>query len=134
MIKKLGLILGIAFLLILPPAQLARAANVLDPACRDTSNGSDNATACKEKGKPQDPGNNSIYGKNGILTKVVTIINIMIGMASVIVMIVAGFRFILASGDSANIAKARNTIIYAIVGLLVAAFAQGIIIFVINKL
>lgn len=62
-----------------------------------------------------------------VATTVVEIISILIGIVSVIVLIFAGFRFITANGDSNNISAARNMIIYAIVGLVIAVLAQLIV-------
>jgi hypothetical protein len=48
--------------------------------------------------------------------------------------IVGGFQYVMASGDPGNITNAKNTILYAIIGLLVAVLAQGIISFVLVRL
>ena len=62
-----------------------------------------------------------------ILRSVLNILSFVVGAASVIVMVVAGLRFITANGDAQGIASARQTIIYAIVGLIVALGAQAIV-------
>jgi hypothetical protein len=48
--------------------------------------------------------------------------------------IIGGFRYITAGGDSNNVSAAKNTIIYAIIGLVIVAFAQIIVQFVLNKI
>lgn len=121
-----ALIFGIFLLL---PLQKASAEDVFDDICRETPS----ATLCREN-KNQPHEDNAIYGPNGILTKVTRIISIIIGVAAIIAIIIGGFRYTLASGDPANVTKARNTIIYALVGLAVAAAAQGIVIFVLDRL
>ncbi len=65
---------------------------------------------------------------------VINIITIIVGIAAVIMIIIAGFRYITSNGDSGAVSGAKNTIIYAIVGLIVVALAQGIVRFVIGKL
>jgi hypothetical protein len=92
------------------------------------------ATVCSENNKAADPTNNGIYGKNGILTKAANIISIVIGIAAVIVVIIGGLQYILSAGDPARINSAKNTILYAIIGLIVALSAQAIIVFVIRRL
>lgn len=71
------------------------------------------------------------------LSKVIkTIINIMstIGaVIAVIMIIVGGLRYITSNGDSNSAASARNTIIYALIGLVVVAFAQVIVQFVLER-
>lgn len=66
-------------------------------------------------------------------TAVVNILSIIIGVVSVIMLIIAGFRFITANGDANAISSARNTIIYAIVGLVIAVLAQAIVHYVLNS-
>jgi hypothetical protein len=63
----------------------------------------------------------------------INIISLIVGVASVIVIIIAGFRFIISGGDSQAIASSRNTIIYAVVGLIIVVFAQVIVAFVLNR-
>jgi hypothetical protein len=106
------------------------AVDVLDPVCQANPN----AEACQENRKSQTPTDNSLYGPNGILTKIVGIISIILGIAAVIMVIVGGFQYSLASGDPKSVDNAKNTVLYAIIGMVIAAVAQGIVIFVLNKL
>ena len=73
-------------------------------------------------------------GDGGDITKVVRqvvdLLSIVVGMVAVIMIIVAGFRFVSSGGDSNKVSGARNTILYAIVGLIVVALAQFIVHFV----
>jgi predicted cobalt transporter CbtA len=72
----------------------------------------------------------------GVAKTVATVINIMsivIGFAAVIMIMVGGFKYIISSGDSANINSAKNTILYALIGLVVVALAQVIVHFVLSK-
>lgn len=63
---------------------------------------------------------------------VVNVLSIIIGVASVIVIIIAGLNFVTAGGDSNKIASARSTLIYALVGLVIAASAQFLVHFALN--
>lgn len=65
---------------------------------------------------------------------VVNILSIVVGIAAVIMIIVAGLRFITANGDSGSIASARTSIIYALIGLAVVALSQVIVKFVLGRL
>lgn len=56
-----------------------------------------------------------------------------VGVASVIMIIVGGFKYVTSSGDSNSVNSAKNTILYALVGLVVVALAQVIVRFVLNK-
>lgn len=79
-------------------------------------------------------GNNLFIGDGGVLSSAIQVIVLAVGVASVIMIIVGGIRFIVGAGDSSQMVSARNTIIYALVGLAVAITAQSILSFVIGRL
>lgn len=108
----------------------AGAAEVFDKACQGVAN----ATLCQDNAKTQTPADNSVFGSNGILTKAISLVTMLVGVASVIMIIIGGFKYITSSGDSANITSAKNTILYAVIGLVVALVAQSLIVFVIKGL
>ncbi|HEY1645190.1 MAG TPA: hypothetical protein VGF75_02275 [Candidatus Saccharimonadales bacterium] len=62
-----------------------------------------------------------------IVKNVVNIMSIGVGVISVIMIIVAGFKFITGGGGANGTASARNTLIYAVVGVIVAVLAQFIV-------
>ncbi|HEX3568541.1 MAG TPA: pilin [Candidatus Saccharimonadales bacterium] len=68
-----------------------------------------------------------------IVTDVVNIFSVIVGIVSVIMIIWGGFKYITSGGDSGNISAAKNTIVYALIGLVVVALAQFIVQFVLNK-
>jgi hypothetical protein len=51
----------------------------------------------------------------------------------VIFIILGGLKYITSGGEAANITGAKNTILFAIVGLVIVAFAQVIVKFVLGK-
>ncbi len=55
------------------------------------------------------------------------------GIIAVIVIVIAGFRFVTSNGDPQQVSKARNTIIYAVVGIVVAVMAYAIVNFVLDN-
>lgn len=72
-------------------------------------------------------------GLNNIITDIVNIFSVIVGIVSVIMIIYGGFRYVTSGGDSGNVSSAKNTIIYAVVGLIVVALAQFIVQFVLDK-
>jgi cytochrome bd-type quinol oxidase subunit 2 len=76
---------------------------------------------------------NGTTGINSIIHDVINIFSLVVGVVSVIMIIVGGFRYITSGGESSNVSGAKNTIIYAIIGLVVVALAQFIVQFVLNK-
>lgn len=68
-----------------------------------------------------------------IIKWVVAIFTAVVGFAAVLMIIVAGFKFVTANGDSSAVASARSTVIYAVIGLVLVILAQVIVRFVIGK-
>jgi type IV secretion system pilin len=68
-----------------------------------------------------------------IVTTIVNIFSIVVGIVAVIMIVVGGFKYITSGGDSGNITSAKNTIVYAVIGLVVVALAQFVVKFVLNK-
>jgi hypothetical protein len=68
-----------------------------------------------------------------IVTLVVNIFSIVVGIVAVIMIVVGGFKYITSGGDSGNITSAKNTIVYAVIGLVIVALAQFIVKFVLDK-
>jgi hypothetical protein len=70
----------------------------------------------------------------GVVQAALNIVSIVIGIAGVIMVMLGGFRYITAGGDSGKISSAQNTILWALVGLVVAATAQIIVRFVLARI
>jgi hypothetical protein len=70
---------------------------------------------------------------NSTITWAINIFSIIVGIAAVIMIIVGGLRYIISGGDSGNVTSAKNTILYAIIGLVVVALAQFVVKFVLTK-
>lgn len=68
-----------------------------------------------------------------IVTQVINILSLAVGVVAVVMIIVGGLRYITSGGDSGNVTGAKNTILYAVVGLIVVALAQVIVRFVVNR-
>jgi hypothetical protein len=77
-----------------------------------------------------DQGNKDL---TNIITTVVNIISIIVGVVAVIMIIWGGLKYITSGGESGKITSAKNTIIYALIGLVVVALAQFIVRFVLSK-
>lgn len=56
-----------------------------------------------------------------------------IAAVSILVIVIAGFQLVISSGEPDKIAKARRTILYAVIGLIVAASAFTIVSFVVRR-
>lgn len=131
--KKLAILFTLLVMSLLPGLLAARpaAAQFFNEVCTPETA---NATVCVEQRKNQTGRDNSIYGPQGILTKAANIISLVIGVAAIIVILLAGLQLIIGTGDTARIATARDAILYAVVGLIVALLAQAIIRFVVSRI
>lgn len=99
--------------------------------CSTGSSGASSTDLCKsESSTPSDP----VFGPNGLASVVVEIFSIVIGIAAVLMIVFAGFEYTTSGGDSQKLNTAKNTIIFAVVGLAIAALAQIIVFFVFNHL
>ena len=70
---------------------------------------------------------------DNIITTVINIFSLVVGVVSVIMIIIGGLKYITSGGDSGNVTGAKNTILYAVVGLVVVALAQIIVQFVLTQ-
>ena len=68
-----------------------------------------------------------------IIKTAVEILSWVVGVVSIIMVIVSGFKYVASGGDSGKISSAKNTLIYALIGLAVAALAQVLVGFVLSK-
>lgn len=57
-----------------------------------------------------------------------------IGAVSVIMIVVAGIKYTTSNGDANKIQSAKNTLLYAVIGVAVAILGQAIVLFVVNRI
>lgn len=86
-------------------------------------------TECKDE--------QGIKGQNddlmGVLNTVINVVLGVIGFVAVAMIIMGGISFTTSQGDAAKTTKARNTILYGVVGLVIALLAFAIVNFVLNS-
>jgi hypothetical protein len=68
-----------------------------------------------------------------IIVRIINIVSSLVAVASVIMIMVGGFRYVTSGGDSARVGTAKSTITNALIGLVIAVFAQVIVRFVLSK-
>jgi hypothetical protein len=107
-------------------APSASAVDFLGDACRQPN--ASGAAACDRGSRYQ------LTGNNGIIARVTNLIAIISGIAAVIMIVISGFFFITANGDSGKISSAKKTLTYAVIGLVVIALARTIVVFVVGRL
>lgn len=126
------LALTVAFLAV--PVRVA-AVDTLGGVC-DNPDAVEKPAVCNgtDNGDSNDASSNPLFGPNGILTRIVTLLSFIAGVAAVIMIIYAGFRYVTSNGDTNTTATAQKAIIYGVVGLVVVAMSQILVIFVLSKL
>lgn len=71
---------------------------------------------------------------NNIVHTAVNLLSAVVGIVAVIMIIIGGFRYVTSGGSDTSVTAAKNTILYAIIGLVVVALAQIIVRFTLSKL
>lgn len=70
---------------------------------------------------------------SSILKTITNVLLFVVGAVAVIMIIVGGLRYVTSQGDQGNLQSAKNTILYAVVGLIVAIMAYAIVNFVVTQ-
>jgi hypothetical protein len=86
--------------------------------------------ADSSKGKDQQA---ELFGDQGIFKTITNVLLFIIGAISVIMLIIGGIRYTVSNGDSAAVTSAKNTILYAVIGIVVAILAYALVNFVIDS-
>lgn len=120
--------------LMLVPA-LALSVSVVAPvaanaACSPGTGGITSGADCA-KGDGQSA---NLFTEGGIFQTVTNILLFLIGAISVIMLIIGGIRYVVSGGDQSAVTSAKNTILYAIVGIIVAFLAYAAVQFVTSSL
>lgn len=69
-------------------------------------------------------------GVNNLLSTVVSILSYIVGIAAIIAMLSGGLKYITSGGDANKVGNAKSTILYALIGIAIAALAQLLVHFV----
>lgn len=115
---SIGVTVGLMF-----AAVPAHAADSTQQAC-DTL-GSDSAF-CSSK-------SDNVAGGNGFAKAITDILLFLVGTAAVIMIVVGGIKYTTSNGDASQVKSAKDTIMYSVIGLIVAIMAWGIVTFVIEQ-
>lgn len=120
----LALVAGVVVWAVLSGGTLFAAdPNLFGEVC----SGNSEAVACKESSETP------LYGSGSVLMTVANLISVAAGIAAVFIIVIAGISYMTSHGDAAKVKTAKDTIIYAAVGLVVVVLARAIIGFVVSK-
>lgn len=117
-----GLVAAFVFALVAVFTPVTPANAVCDPSA-STGNAAQSGINCAQgTGTP-----GKLFGDGSIFTTVVNVLLFIIGAICVIMLIWGGIRYTTSAGNSANVTAAKNTIMYAIIGLIIAFLAFAIV-------
>ena len=89
----------------------------------------DGAEAARADGMPRD-----LIGQNGVFTNITNTILFAVGLISVVMLIFGGIRYVISGGDQKKVTDAKNTILYAIIGLIISILSFAIVNFILNSI
>lgn len=87
-----------------------------------------------DKVSPEQVGVPRVELTNNVVGDVVGSVFVLIGALAVLFMLVGAARYVTANGEPGKISQAKNTLIYAVVGIIVSALGFTIVQFVIGRL
>lgn len=73
------------------------------------------------------------FGDTALAT-VLRVVFAIMGAIAVVVLLLASLKYVISRGEPGEVAKAKNAIIYAVIGLVIIAFAFSIVSFVVDKI
>ena len=117
--KRIGLIIGIFFGITAVGVAVSPVVSAVDiyQACKP----GDTSVVCQAKNET---------GAEDLVKNIINILLTVASVVAVIMIIVGGIRYATSNGDSNQVTAAKNTIMYAVIGLVIAIFAYAIVNFV----
>lgn len=113
--------LGLGFAVSPATAHAQSAAQI---AC-ETAGGTYSGTTCSTASGQRDVGS--------AVRTAVNILSFVAGAVAIIMVVVGGIKYVTSGGDANAVGSAKNTILYAVVGLVIALLAQALVRFVFGK-
>ena len=97
--------------------------------CSDSTYTINNGVNCAQSTSQK----GGLFTDNGIFRQVTNILLFIVGAIAVIMLIIGGIRYVVSGGDSSAVTAAKNTILYAIIGIIIVLLAFAIVQFVVGS-
>jgi len=91
------------------------------------------AADCIQDGVDNSSGKKTSTNVGDIIKTIVDVMLFILGAIAVIMIVIGGIRYTISQGDSTAVTAAKNTILYAVIGLIVALLAYAIVHFVVTQ-
>lgn len=69
-----------------------------------------------------------------VITNMINLLLFVAGAIAALMIVIGGFRYVASNGDSGSASKARDTILYAAIGLVVASLAYVLVNFILESI
>jgi hypothetical protein len=89
---------------------------------------SDGANAARGSQQPV-----NLFGDTGVFSTISSVLLFIVGAIAVIMIVIGGLRYVISGGDASQVQAAKNTILYALVGIIIAILAYAAVNFVISS-
>jgi hypothetical protein len=74
----------------------------------------------------------TLFGNAGVFSEITNVLLFVIGAVAVIMIVIGGLRYVISGGNAQQVQAAKNTILYALVGVVIAILAYAVVNFVSN--
>ncbi len=75
-----------------------------------------------------------LFGPGGLWNRILSTFTYITGAIAVLMIIIGGLRYVTSNGEPAQLTSAKNTILYAAIGLVLSAMANAIVNFVLTNI
>jgi hypothetical protein len=116
LVALFALVMGVG--MVLAPVPSVGAIDILSPGCQANNS----SIVCKSKGDDAP----------SMFKIVINTLLYVLGMVAVVMIVIGGIRYTTSNGDAGSVKGAKDTILYSVVGLVVAILAYTIVNFVIS--
>jgi len=124
--------IGLVFVTI-PSIANAATTGVSTSSLCDGASGSIGSVGAGNQSSTCAGGTQAVNTINNTTSFVINFISAIVGLIAIIMIIIGGIRYVTSGGNSEKTTAAKDTILFAVVGLIVVALAQVIVRFVLNK-
>jgi len=120
------------FVVSVVPLTTSSVVHAQDPREKALCEGSGGVWSGGKDGKCSTPGSTRTVPNT--IRRIITILIFIVGAVAVLMIVIGGMRYVLSGGDDKAITSAKNTILYSIIGVIVAVSAYAIVSFVLDNL
>lgn len=130
---KLQLKVFLACLLAMPILSISLAAPALAQTSPEITGGLCAGVNLDVNNPDCNTANDAAERINSLIRRVINFLSLIVGVVAVIMIIIGGFRYITSGGSDTGVTSAKNTILYAIIGLIIVALAQLLVRFILRQ-